>query len=55
MGTTRKCGTNGEKSNKIQFHRTETDGDVSFTDDTIVTILVRGVEQEASVVSESEV
>ena len=47
-GHYKEVGTAGTLSNKIQFYRTEADGSVSFSTDSTITAIVRGVEQDTS-------
>ena len=48
MDTTKRYGTAGTLSNKIQFYRTEADGSWTLDEDVTLTAIVRGVEQSTS-------
>lgn len=48
MDTTKRYGTAGTLSNKIQFYRTEADGSWTLDEDVTLTAMVRGVEQSTS-------
>ena len=48
MDTTKRYGTVGTTSNKIQFYRTSSDGSWTLDEDVTLTAIVRGVEQSTS-------
>ena len=48
MDTTKRYGTAGTLSNKIQFYRTSADGSWTLSEAVTLTAIVRGVEQSTS-------